>query len=135
MAYDGTFLHKFIFPVVTPPFIFGGMFLVARHDGVLWSLIFLPLVFLFLWVFFKITLPLKRIRIAGESIEISDYRRCVIVPLRQVRSVEDVWMGSPRARRIVFAEPTVFGESVVYLLPFHGFIQRDWPELRDVSSS
>jgi hypothetical protein len=135
MSFDGTFLHKFIFPLIAPLFILGAVFLVARDAGVLWSLIFLPLVFLFLWVFFNITLPLKRIRITGDSIEISDYRRRAIVPLRHVRRVEDVWMGAPRARRIVFKDSTVFGESVVYLPLYHGFIQRDWPELQDVRPS
>jgi len=135
MTFDGTFAHKFIFPVIMPPFFLGMMFLVARDAGALWTLAFLPLVLLFVWVFFNITLPLKRIRITGDSIKISDYRRRAVVPLRHVRRIEDVWMGAPRARRIVFTERTAFGDSVVYLPPYHGFLQRDWPELQDVHPS
>jgi hypothetical protein len=132
MGYDGTFIHKVVFPVVAPLGIGLAMFTVARDSGIAWSLMLLPLVFLIVWVFFTITLPLKRVRILGDSIEISGFRCRAVVPLRQVHRVEDVWGGAPRVRRIFFAEKTVFGESVVYMPRFHMFGQRDWQELQNV---
>jgi hypothetical protein len=136
MWLDGTFAHKFVLPIIAPPLLITGMVFIAKDEGVLWSLMFLPILIFFVWVFYTIAVPLKKIRVAGDGIEISNYRRRAVVPLRLVRRVEDVWPGHPWARRIVFSEPTIFGDSVVYLPRFrYGLFQRDWPELQNVQTS
>lgn len=59
---------------------------------------------------------LKRVRIAGHELLVSNYLKEIHVPLSQVEKISgsDSWLGSGHLK-IHFSQPTEFGRSIVFM--------------------
>src|SRR5262245_13048894 len=69
-------------------------------------------------------LGLKRVALTEDALHISNYRREIAVPLRDVASVKHSWIG-PRSVIVRFERENEFGRQVAFL-PKHTFDELFW---------
>jgi hypothetical protein len=109
-----TFLTKTVFPILwTSGFAVGSWQLFSSPNpgaGIFWS--FGVLWSLFIW---WSCVPLKRVRMDDRALYISNYRREIAVPLREVAEVTGVWWNRDRQVTIRLHSETEFGSKIVFM--------------------
>jgi hypothetical protein len=120
----GTFFVKFIFPTLWIAMFGLGALWTFRDQAMdaepgLWGL---PerWSFFVLWVFGTVFLawacfPLKRVRVDGDTLYISNYVREIHVPLADVTGVKENYFISNRPISVAFRTPTMFGQKIVFI--------------------
>ena len=64
----------------------------------------------------------KRVGVCDGQLVVSNYRKTILVPYRQVAAVENVWWYWRRTVRIRFRAPTEFGDLVYYIPAYAGLM-------------
>jgi|GEM_PF-730937 len=124
-----TFFYKFIFPTFwIGMFTFGTLLMFIAPDSfkgngdvreMRWLFAFITVVggsFIY-WACMR----LKTVSMSADALIISNYRRRIDVPLRDVEAISGSLLMSPELIWLRFRHPTPFGEKVVFMPKFRFF--------------
>jgi len=118
-----TFFQKFVFPIFWIGTFAVTMFVAAAPGNAFPAL---------RWIFLTVTVGggawiywscgrLKRVRLSGDSLLVSNFRDEMRVPLSQIERVTGSILMNPELVWVHFRRPTAFGDRIVFMAPWR------WP--------
>jgi len=123
LSSEMTFFYKFVFPTLwIGAFAFGTLLMFLIPDSFTRSRDVREMRWLFAFmtvvgasVIYWACMRLKKVTLSANTLIISNYRRAVEVPLRDVEVVSGSLLMSPELIWLRFRHPTPFGEKVVFM--------------------
>lgn len=127
LSSEWTFFYKFVFPVLWMGFIayiILAMFAATGSPGFSGNFQFVILSAMTVlasgW-WYWISIRLKKVTLKDDLLLISDFRKQVEIPLRDVERVSGSILMNPELVWLHLARPTEFGEKIVFMAKFRFF--------------
>ena len=118
-----TFYSKFITPVLTvlwlpifAYFIWNSTPSTVWSSGTILFSIAVPLIAISVAIFFGTRL--KKVSVDDDNLYVSDYRKEITVPIREIENISEFYLSEPRWVTITLRSPSAFGTKIRFLATY-----------------